>query len=91
MVEQFGGSNGTDPGLVLAEYLVIAVDLSNPTEEDTELAALSDREQYLGLAMLCAADHMWYTKLLQDLQNNYIKGKENYPRDVTELYYMLNH
>ena len=56
VVEQFGSSIGTDPGLVLAKYPVILTDPSNPTEDKTELAALLDRDRYLGVVMLFEAD-----------------------------------
>ena len=66
-VEHFVGSIGTNPGLILAEYLGIAADLSNPTEDETELAALLARESYFGVAMLCVADLKRYKNPLQDL------------------------
>ena len=63
----------------------------NPTEEETDLAALSAKDWYLRVAILFAADPTRYKKLLQDLQNDYIKENNKYPRDVTEAYNMLNH
>ena len=70
-------------------------------ERDHEdLQALSDdgkeeidekaSQVYLSTAFLQQSDPRRYTKLNEDLENDYTKGNDNYPREVTKAYQLLN-
>jgi hypothetical protein len=37
------------------------------------------------MAMLSASDKARYGQLIEDLENNYIKGNNNYPATITGL------
>jgi hypothetical protein len=43
-------------------------------------------EEYLAIAFLMGADRNRYGKLIEDLENAFTQGQDNYPRTVTGAY-----
>jgi hypothetical protein len=56
-----------------------------PTDELTLLECKNlAREQYFAVAFLFGADRYRYRKLIEDLENAYLQGQDNYPKTVNE-------
>lgn len=89
VVEQCGASLARHPGGIRAELDAIAVDPDNPTSEEKKKAVDSAKQQYLAVASLWAADRGRYAKLIEDLENDYTKGNNNYPRTMVGAYRLL--
>ena len=51
--------------------------------------AKAAKQKHLVLAMLCGADRGEYGKLVEELRNNFTKGGNYYPENLTEAYELL--
>ena len=45
---------------------------------------------YLYTVFLQQSDWLKYSKFNEDLENDYTKGNDNYPREVTKTYQLFN-
>jgi hypothetical protein len=52
-------------------------------------AKLTAKERYLSVTMLSAADNSRYSKLNEELENDYTKGRNHYPKTVTDAYNLI--
>ena len=86
MVEQYGGLVRIEPRLSKEE--LVASDPENPTATDTPRVFTLARLKYLGIYLMCGAELAWYIKLLEELQNDFMKGKDNYPEDMMEAIFL---
>ena len=82
VVTQYGGEVGTFPTVVKANLEVDAVDKDALTEEETAAAKKKAAEKHMAMMLLGGADRTRYQKLIDDLQNDYAKGTDNYPTTV---------
>ena len=92
VIEHCSGSIANHPGLL---------DAFAQSAHGSSYAALSAAKKktvtieaedaYLGCVFLKKADHSQYGKLLQDLQNNFAQGQDNYPKSVSLAYNLLVH
>ena len=48
------------------------------------------REIYLACAFIINSDLRRYRHLIEDLENDYTKGNDNYPRNMVKSYQLLN-
>jgi hypothetical protein len=84
------GGAGIDTSTVQAE--LTAVGISNITlatsEQVTDTTATSN-ENYLDVAFLAAADKVRFGKLIEDLEKDHTKGRNNYPMPVTSTYNLV--
>ena len=49
------------------------------------------REQVLAISLLVRSDHSHYGKLLEDLENDFTQGHDNYPTSLQQAYSLLVH
>jgi hypothetical protein len=66
-------------------------DQTTAGNEDKLAATQRAKDKYLAAAFLCSADKARYTKLLEDLDNAYLYGTNNYPVNITSTYNLLVH
>jgi hypothetical protein len=91
VLEQYGGTIGRDQGSVedeidAAGYTILA------TAEKTKQASNVARSKFLAMAYLLAVDKQRYGKLLDELENYFTKGTDNYPNSVMNAYNLVvNH
>ena len=57
----------------------------------TNEARIVSKNKYLGMALILGACRKRYGKLLTELQNDYMKGNNNYPGNVVKEYNLLKH
>jgi hypothetical protein len=58
----------------------------NTVTADHRLEAV---ERYYAVAFLLGSDHVRYRKLIEDLENAYLQGQNNYPKRVQDVYTLL--
>jgi len=74
---------------ILAE---IATDPANPTDE--EMAKLNEtfKERYSAVLFLYNSDRTKHGKLIRDLENDYVFGRDSYPKTLMDAYrYMVDY
>ena len=91
MLECCGGTPGKEPGLVDAKLEAARIDWELVTEEELEAAEGAAWECVLAIALLMGSNQMWYGKLLEDLENDFMQGRDNYPLMLTQVYSLLLH
>jgi hypothetical protein len=92
VVEQFGGNIGRNTGAVRAELELAGFADHTTAENEDKIAAMQRaKDKYLAVEFLCSADKARYTRLLEDLDNVYLYGTNNYPVNVTSVYNLLVH
>jgi hypothetical protein len=89
VLEHCGGAIGPDPALV--EQILKRDGNMTATAATDELAAAKEGaiEEYPTMVFLLGADRNRYGKLVEDLENAFTQGNDNYPRSVTGAYAML--
>jgi hypothetical protein len=80
VIEHYGGAIGQDPELL---SLVIA------SITDVDERAKSSRNRYIGMIFLAKSDRRRYGILWADLENQFARGNNQYPKELTEAYGML--
>jgi len=91
-MQQCVATTGADPGIV--EWILqhkykgkkLLRDLT--TDEKVELCNEAE-EQQVALIVLCGADQSKYGPLLEELENDYLNGQNNYPCNITGVYNWL--
>ena len=82
-IEYHGGT------LVLNQNLVPAMKDDGITYYTDDERKKIGRDCTLGAAFICGADPTRYGALIADLTNQYNKGKDEYPKDITAAYSMI--
>jgi len=83
VLEHYGGAIGEDPGLLDATAAV-----SSNTEDTTERLKIA-RDRTLALAFLKQADRRRFGTLWADIENQFSRGNDQYPIDLTAAYSLL--
>ena len=79
VIESYGRAIVTDPGLAKEKVLGVA----NPTDLDKKAAVKAAKTKYLGVTMICGSDQVRYGKMVEELQNDFTKGNNDYPTNTT--------
>lgn len=82
VITHCGGNIGEDTGV--AEVLKVNNAKLIDAEEKSEA-----RERYLACAFLFGSDRNRYGRLLEDIENDYTQGRDNYPKTVTAAYNLI--
>jgi hypothetical protein len=89
IVEQFGGEVARDPVIVIRELELIGVDQTSATDAQILETRRVGKENYLAMALIRAADKSRYSRLMDDLMNQFTMGHKNYPINITAAYNLL--
>ena len=89
MIEQNGGDIGIDSKAVTKELTDMGVTLTHATAAQDLKARQLAYEKYLAVAFLLGSDRRRYGKLIDELQNDFTKNSNTYPKTVTEAYNLL--
>jgi hypothetical protein len=91
VIEHSGGIIAMNPGMTRRVLMETAgVDKNNPTDAQMEVAARTAVQQYMAVAFLLGSDHDRYQELLVNVENNFLKGSDDYPRMLTAVYNLLS-
>ena len=88
MYEHLGGEPGTSQSR-LVDFLKNAADPTNPTDAEKATAIMAAREEYLAISFLMKSDKKRYGSLLVDVENEYTRGIDSYPKTLSKAYDML--
>jgi hypothetical protein len=75
VIKHIGGIIGEEPTLLKIELGKLEV----------TAATTAAKQQYLAIAFLCGSDRTQYGKLLEDLENSYLQGRDKYPATLTSF------
>jgi hypothetical protein len=85
VLEHSGAHVGLEPGLMLE----FADKREKSVEELTEEDEAEIKERYHGVAFLLGSDRNRFGKLIEDLENEFLRGHDNFPRSLTNAYHLL--
>jgi Zinc knuckle len=90
VIQHVGGEiskhSGIQLELVRAEGFDTIDDAPDDVHDCTEIEA---REQFIAVMFMLGADRGRYGKLIVDLENQYLQGQDNYPRNLNAAYNLL--
>jgi hypothetical protein len=89
VIEHSGGTVGNEPGIV--EGIAAHQGLDMATVDSDQEAALNQaaRQHYLAVAFIFNSDRNRFGRLLENLENDFLLGDDNYPKTVTSAYNLL--
>ena len=63
--------------------------VTNPTTEQLERAKKKTVEEFNAILFLYLADHQKYGKVIEDMENNVLKRKDPFPKNVSDMSRLL--
>ena len=75
---------------IATETAHAGVDYNTLTDPQQAIVEDNARYMYLACAFLCQSDRKIYGRLLEELENDYTKGKSNYHTDLVTAYRMIS-
>ena len=85
VIETIKGNIGVDPGI----ELLVATELKKNVGLLTNAEKKDAQDRYLAVAFLLGSDRSRYGKLIENLENEFLQGRNNYPKTVTSAYNLL--
>jgi hypothetical protein len=79
VIEHIGGIIGEEPALLQLELDRLGVTVVAARTEQLKAAAEAAKQVYLTVAFLAGSDRNRYGKMLEDLENSYLQGRDKYP------------
>jgi hypothetical protein len=89
VITECGGEIGHNPVGILTALKEKGGGLETATLKELEESNATEKECYLTIAMLSTYDKSCYKKLSEDLENDYTKGSNHYPKTITEAYNLI--
>jgi hypothetical protein len=80
-----GAIVGFEPGL----FQEFAIERNKTIEELTEEDKAEIQERYHAMAFLLGADRNRFGKLIEDLENEFLRGHDDFPKTLTSAYHLL--
>ena len=89
MLEHCGASLGEDDGIItkVLEHHDVAPPTATATQKEN--ARIEAQEWYYGLAFLMGADHVCFGCYLEDLENDFMQGVDQYPKSRVDAHHVL--
>jgi hypothetical protein len=89
MIKESGGSIRYSPEMVKRLCKQKGTPLKDMDKTATLAIQQEAEERYLAVAIMIGADRSRFGTLLEDLQNNYLQKRDNYPKTMAESYNLL--
>eukprot|EP00978_Attheya_sp_CCMP212_P000824 scaffold1720_cov37-Attheya_sp.AAC.1 len=89
VIEHSGGVIDYEPGVIQALADEQGIDMNAVTIAEKAGFGKEAQGMYLAVAFLLNSDRNRYGRLIEDLENSYLHGKDNYPKTVTSAYNIL--
>jgi hypothetical protein len=89
VIQHSRGAIGNHPGIV--DMIMSRQGLTAALTSDAERAeaAKEAQDKYLAVAFLLHADRTRYSSMLQDYENDFLQGQDNYSKTITAAYNVL--
>lgn len=91
VIEYCGGNISKDLGRVTAELTRMNLTTANAMAAQRQQAQAAARERALACALLFGSYKLRYGKQLEDLENDFVQGTDNYPETLQHAYTLLLH
>jgi hypothetical protein len=89
VVEQFGGKARRDPIICVKELDLEGLNEATATDGKKIKTIKEGKEKYLVMSLIRASDRSRYIRLMDDLQNQFTMGYNNYPTHMTAVYNLI--
>jgi hypothetical protein len=89
VIQHCGGSIGNEPAIVNEALIADGVDPDLATQDQISAAITVSQEQCLASLFMQGADRGRFGKLMEDLENAFMQGRDNYPKTVQVTYSLL--
>jgi hypothetical protein len=92
VIEHIGSIIGEEPALLqleLVDRMNITVATASP--EQLKTATEAAKQVYLAVTFLSGSDRNRYGKMLEDLENSHLQGRDKSPRTLTAAYNLMVH
>ena len=84
-----GGMVGHQPGIERAIMRERGIDPTNATTMQQMEIEKDAQNRYLAVALMLGSDKARFGRLLENLENDYLQGQNNYPTSITAAYNLL--
>ena len=84
-----GGMVGHQPGIIRAIMRERGIDPTNATTMQQMEIEKEAQNRYLAVAFMLGSDKARFGRLLENLENDYLQGQNNYPTSITAAYNLL--
>ena len=91
VIESAGGTINMHSGLLTDELVAAGITRANATQAEMTDARRAARGRWEAACFLSRSDQHRYGKLVQELANDFNKGRDCYPASLTEAYEMMLH
>ena len=91
VLEYAGSALGWEPGLINAELLAAGMLADDTKEEELEATEAAAKERVLAIILLVGSDCSRYGKFLEDLENDFTQGRDNYLTSLQQACNLLVH
>ena len=91
VIEHCGGSVGLKPHLIDKALDEQGTSCTGATATELDQAVEVAKDRYLACAFLMSADHNRFRRLVEDLENLFTRGKDQWPWDLASTYSYLLH
>ena len=89
VIEHFGRTIGEDRALMIEELKAAGRDASDASSKDIKTAIDTAKRKAHAMAFLKRADKGRYGLLITELENQFTRGTDQYPTNITEAYNLL--
>ena len=89
VLEHIGAGIGDDEAIMKQVLRSQGSDVDEATEAQEEAAETEGTQSYLALAFLMESDQSRFGRLLENLENDFTAGNDNYPKTLTDAYNVL--
>ena len=92
MAESYGAKLSDQAMFKIAQYSTVYSTIAEADLQDGDLKMIETTAQeiYLACAFVINSDLRRYGRLIEELENDYTKGNDNYPRNMVKAYQLLN-
>ena len=84
-----GGSIGHDPGIKKAVADEKGYEYDTMSETNKKEVEKEAQGRYLAVAFVLGGDRQRYGRLIENMENDYLQGQNNYPSTITTAYNLL--
>ena len=85
-----GGSIGNHKDILQAVADEEKLDLDTATPDELKSITATAKERYLAVAFLLSSDRTRYGRCIEELENSFLKGNDEYPRTVTAAFNLIS-
>jgi hypothetical protein len=89
VITECGGEIGHNPRGILTALKEKGGGLASATPKELDEAKIMAKKRYLAVTMLSACDNSRYNRLSEELENDYTKGSNHYPKTAMEAYNLI--